>query len=321
MASQTLEQVRPLKFIRLDRIGVDDIVPNKQNPRDPIARKEVEDLRKSIEIMGGILVPLVVYERGDGKYVLLDGERRWRAAKELKFEKVPVNIIEKPSTDFDNLRTMFNIHLQRREWSTAARAIGLGRLLEMRKELTDNPQLLRDITGMSRTKIEEAKLLLKCPDDLVKRCLDGTLNEYYLILIARGLDSCFRAYPEIMQKYSWDETIRAFVKKIDQGWVRNVTASRALARIASKCVDHRADDLFVEVFQKLRDSPDFNFEDAETMVDSELGYKVEDLFRKTCEDFLTVLKSYQRSRRKKMPDNSRKLLDQILDTIRKMTRG
>jgi hypothetical protein len=121
-----------------------------------------------------------------------------------------------------------------------------------------------------------------------------------------------------MQKYSWDETVGAFVKKIDQGWVRNVTASRALTRIASKCIDHRADELFGQVFQRLHDSPEFTFEDAEVLVNNELGYKVEERFRKTCQDFLGVLKSYQRSHKNHPPEQVRILLDQILDAIKKL---
>ena len=316
--SQSLAQIQPVTFKDLKRIRVDQIVSNKLNPRDQIARKEVEDLKKSIQAVGGILVPLVVYERGDGKYVLLDGERRWRAAKELKLEEVPANILANPVNDFENLRTMFNIHLQRKDWSTAARAVALGRMMKMSDTLAMSPQQIKEILpGMTRTKFEEAKLLLRCPRDLIDRCLAGELNEYYLILIARGLDACFKAYPDLTSEYTWEDSVRNFVKKVDDGWVRNVISSRTLAIIASKCIDLRADSLFKKTFRKLNDVPSFTFEEAEVSVDAELGYRVEETFTKQCRDFLTTLKRYYKSHKKDVSAQTRDLLLSISSAIQR----
>ena len=64
-------------------IDVADIVPNKYNPREEKAFKNLDDIISSIEDMGGILVPILVYEKGPNKYIILDGERRWRASKYL----------------------------------------------------------------------------------------------------------------------------------------------------------------------------------------------------------------------------------------------
>jgi len=319
MSTQATRQLAPLQFKDLKYILVDEIVRNLQNPREPISREEVDDLRKSIEIVGGILVPLVVYQREDKKYVLLDGERRWRAAKQLGLEQVPANILEKPYSDFDNLRTMFNIHQQRKDWSTAARAIALGRMTKMRQGASLSDTQLMDITGMNKKKIEEAKLLLRCPSDLVARCLKGELDEYYLILLVRGLDRCFKAYPDMIQKYEMEETIRSFVRKLDEGWVQDTRASLVLSRIASKCLDLGKEALFKEVFQKLHDDPKFTYEDAEREVDSQLGFQVEERFKRNCRDFLLALRAYRSQKGKTIPKESQKLLQQIAKIIRRIT--
>ena len=94
---------------RLTYISPTDIEKNPQNPRLLFEPEPMMILRKSISEVG-ILVPLLVYQRAsDQKYIILDGERRWRCAIELDMKEVPVNIIPEPST-VQNILTMFNIH-------------------------------------------------------------------------------------------------------------------------------------------------------------------------------------------------------------------
>jgi len=108
-------------------IDVNDIEPNPNNPREKISRSEIADLVYSIRSVGGVLVPIVVYyDEKRKKYRLLDGERRWRASKELakqdeRFKKIPANIINKPLKGTEHLEVMINIHYKRKQWSTAAR--------------------------------------------------------------------------------------------------------------------------------------------------------------------------------------------------------
>lgn len=182
--------VQPLlNFRKIRKINVDDIEPNPYNPRERISRKEVTDIRDSIQEMGGILVPLVVYEK-NGKFVLLDGERRWRAAKELaktesKYQEAPANVVGGPLSKNDNFRTMFNIHMERKQWSTAAIAEAVGTLFKLNPKMTTKE--LSRITQAPPSAVREAITFLKMPEGLRKRCLEGDLDEYYLIFLARNL--------------------------------------------------------------------------------------------------------------------------------------
>jgi ParB family transcriptional regulator, chromosome partitioning protein len=94
----------------------DQIEINPENSREHFPPEELDKLAESIDDKG-ILVPLSVYKKpnAEDRYVLVDGERRWRCAKTLGLEEVPIIIIPKPDKT-ENLLTMFHIHLVRKAW-------------------------------------------------------------------------------------------------------------------------------------------------------------------------------------------------------------
>lgn len=73
--------MREIKVIELLNISVEDIVPNLEQPCVDFDPAEIENLAQSIE-EHGLIQPIVV-EQNNGHYVLIDGERRWRAVKSL----------------------------------------------------------------------------------------------------------------------------------------------------------------------------------------------------------------------------------------------
>ena len=148
----------------LFQIRVDEISPNPHNPRLIFDPNELDELKKSIAKVG-ILVPVTVYENTKRypktKYVLLDGERRWRCAKELGLETVPANIIDEPEDVTQNILFMFNIHHFRREWELFPTALKLEVII---KSLgTDQESALAEFTGVKRSTIRRCKMLLWYP--------------------------------------------------------------------------------------------------------------------------------------------------------------
>src|SRR5258708_12741740 len=77
----------------------------------------MNNLKENIRKVG-ILVPLTVYEKvkSPGKYVILDGQRRWICAQKVGLTKIPVNVVAEPSP-FQNIVTMFQIHKFRANWA------------------------------------------------------------------------------------------------------------------------------------------------------------------------------------------------------------
>jgi ParB/RepB/Spo0J family partition protein len=315
--------VQPLlNFRRIRKINVDDIEPNPYNPRERISRKEVTDIRESIQEMGGILVPLVVYER-NGKFVLLDGERRWRAAKELakndpKYQEVPANVVSGPLSKNDNFRTMFNIHMERKQWSTSAIAEAVGTLSKLNPKMTTKE--LSRITHAPPSAIREAITFLKMPEELRKRCLEGDLDEYYLIFLARNLTACYRAFPEIVAKYGWENLGRTFISKVDSGLIGRARDFNLISSMARKCINYDDKGLFAEVFERMVREKGFTPRDASRYVNIRLGYKVDDLFRSTCKDFLASLESYFETLQKggiQSPRQTQEILLEILKALEK----
>ncbi len=99
---------------------------NESNPRLDFNQKCLELLADSLDEQG-VLVPVTVYRKAgsDGtEFVLLDGERRWRAAREINAEVVPAWVVPQP-TGIDNVLRMFHIHMLRDEWGEMATAKAL----------------------------------------------------------------------------------------------------------------------------------------------------------------------------------------------------
>jgi ParB family chromosome partitioning protein len=92
---------------KLKDIPLDLIDPNPDNPRMYFRQEELDNLLVSIKKYG-VQVPISVYQDGD-RYIIIDGERRWRTSKKLNLKTIPAIVQPKPS-DLENLLMMFNIN-------------------------------------------------------------------------------------------------------------------------------------------------------------------------------------------------------------------
>lgn len=81
----------PAESTDVQRIRIENIVPNRYQPRHTFPQEELAELAASIK-ESGVLQPIVVRRKGDGIYELIAGERRWRASKEAGLESIPVVI-------------------------------------------------------------------------------------------------------------------------------------------------------------------------------------------------------------------------------------
>lgn len=148
----------------LQLIDVKDIAPNPFNPRLVFDQQDLDELKTSIQKVG-ILVPLTVYlntkNHPKEKYILLDGERRWRCAKEIPLTPIPANIIDEPEDVTQNILFMFNIHHFRKEWALFPTALKLEVVME--KLGTQQESVISQFTGVSRSMIRRCKTLLWFP--------------------------------------------------------------------------------------------------------------------------------------------------------------
>jgi ParB family chromosome partitioning protein len=164
---------------QLRRLSVDEIKPSTNNPRLLFDPPQLKELKKNIA-EHGVLVPITVYQpKGQQKFSILDGERRYKCVVDLTKEghygkdnkpiKLPANVVEPPSM-IAGLLYMFSIHNFRAEWELMPTALSLKIVMEELGE-QDNFALSK-LTGLSERQVERCKSLLTFPDRFQKLSLD-----------------------------------------------------------------------------------------------------------------------------------------------------
>jgi len=131
----------------LQNIAVEQLSSGKYQPRKDMSDLALEELSLSIKSQG-IIQPIVVRSIGEDKYEIIAGERRWRAAKLAKLEKVPCLIKNVPDEAAVAIALIENI--QREDLNAMEEAIALERLLT---EFDLTHQEVSIAVGKSRTTV------------------------------------------------------------------------------------------------------------------------------------------------------------------------
>ena len=166
-------------------VRISDIEPDKTQPRKIFEPEALSTLADSIS-RHGILQPIVVRRpegeepsEGEetvakilrGKYKIVAGERRWRAAKMAGLTEVPV--IVKSFTDKEAAAIMLVENLQREDLNPVEQATGLQRLMQ---EFDLNQEEAAQIVGISRPALSNALRLLSLPKDTLSLLEDGSIS-------------------------------------------------------------------------------------------------------------------------------------------------
>jgi len=110
---------------RIQKVATADVVPSKQQPRQHFDDVALKELANSIQ-QHGILQPLVVTQAADGKYRIIAGERRWRAAQLAKLSMLPV--IVRTLKELEELEIAIVENVQRVDLSPLEQALSIERL-------------------------------------------------------------------------------------------------------------------------------------------------------------------------------------------------
>lgn len=111
-----------------NKINIKYISPDPNQPRKFFDAEKLGKLKKSIEKYG-IINPLVVEKINDKEYLLVDGERRFKAAALAGLKEVPVNVIP-PQAEIDRLVRQFHIQEQQEGWNQIEKASVLSKMAE-----------------------------------------------------------------------------------------------------------------------------------------------------------------------------------------------
>jgi len=146
------------------------IEPNPNQPRQDFDEEELQNLADSIT-EHGIVQPLTVRETQPGRYQIIAGERRWRAARIAELQEVPVVIIEADDKKAMELALIEN--LQRQDLNPVEEALGYDSLIQ-EYGLTQDETAKR--VGKSRPAVANALRLLNLSPQVLQLVRSGVLS-------------------------------------------------------------------------------------------------------------------------------------------------
>ncbi len=149
--------------------GIEEIVPNRSQPRKHFDESKLQELADSIKEKG-VLEPLIV-RRVEGGYELIVGERRWRAAQKAGLKEVPVLV--KDIQGREALEVSLIENLQREDLNPIEEAEAFRRLTE---EFEISQGELATRVGKDRTTIANALRLLKLPTEVKNQLLQNRIT-------------------------------------------------------------------------------------------------------------------------------------------------
>ena len=140
---------------QLRQLPLDVIHPGRYQPRSVFNEEKLEELSNSIRAQG-VVQPIVVRPTGDGKYELIAGERRWRAAQLAGIDTIPSVIRDVPDEVTVAMSLIENI--QREDLNPLEEAMALRRLID---EFAMTHQEAADAVGRSRASVSNLLRLLE----------------------------------------------------------------------------------------------------------------------------------------------------------------
>ena len=150
-------------------LDIDLIDPNPEQPRTRFAPANLDELAQSIKV-NGVVQPIVVRAVA-GRFQIVAGERRWRAAQKAELRRIPAVIREVADDRLLELALIENI--QRQELNPIEEARAFRKLID---SIGLTQEQVAERVGKDRTVITTAIRLLRLPDDVLKLIEEGTLS-------------------------------------------------------------------------------------------------------------------------------------------------
>lgn len=150
-------------------LDIDLIEPSPTQPRSHFNENRLEELAQSIKA-NGIVQPLLV-RRNDGRYQLVAGERRWRAAQKAGLQKVPAVVRDIPDDKMLELALIENI--QRQELNAIEEAHAYKGLIET---LGLTQETVAQRVGRDRSFITNYLRLLRLPEEVQQMLVEEKLS-------------------------------------------------------------------------------------------------------------------------------------------------
>lgn len=252
-------------------IDIDMIVPNPTQPRTQFDEEALDELADSIRQLG-VIQPVTVKKGADGKYVIISGERRWRAAQRADLKRLPVYIRD---VDDENLHAMALVeNIQRQDLNAIEIALGMQRLID---ECHLTQDALSEKVGKKRSSVSNYLRLLKLPDEvqlalkeglismghakaiagapaahqlrLLKRCIKRGLSVRQVEELARLLAERPAQAAQPAEDEEYPESYSRLVEQLEKFFTQDISIKRSKnggGRIVIEFADDRDIETFVE---------------------------------------------------------------------------
>ena len=229
-------------------IDINRLSANPEQPRTRFENEALETLAASI-VEHGVLQPLLVSENGPGRFMILAGERRWRAAQKAGLERVPVVIREMVDGQL-GLELALVENLQRRDLTPLEEARAYEQL---RTDRGLSQAQIAERVGIDRSTVANALRLLRLPERIQNLIEDGRLSA--------GHGRALLAFAEETEMETWADRVASEGLSV-----------RVVERAAT---DARKQDTSPRRQTKPTQPKDPNIVSAENKLTLKLGSKVE----------------------------------------------
>uniref|UniRef100_UPI004029D23A ParB/RepB/Spo0J family partition protein n=1 Tax=Eubacterium sp. TaxID=142586 RepID=UPI004029D23A len=157
-------------MVATNTLPLNEIIPNKDQPRKTFDEGSIQELAQSIE-QHGVLQPLLVRPLAEGGYQLVAGERRWRACRIAGVKEVPV--VVKELTDTETMEIAIIENLQREDLNPIEEAEGLQALID---KCGFTQEEVATSVGKSRPAIANSLRLLRLPEEVRDMTKNGDIS-------------------------------------------------------------------------------------------------------------------------------------------------
>ena len=212
-------EVKAKPMTEMTEINISEIIPNPTQPRTDFDEEALEELAESIRQLG--LIQPITVKRSDEKYIIISGERRWRASQKTGLEVVPAYIREVDDTTLHAMALVENI--QREDLNAIEISLGMQRLVD---ECGLTQEALAERLGKKRSTVANYLRLLNLPDEVQFAIKGGIISMGHAKAIAGAegkkqtslLRKCVKKDLSVRQ-------MEAMVRAMAEGGVKSVATS------------------------------------------------------------------------------------------------
>ena len=162
-------EIKAKPMEEMAEIRLSDIIPNPTQPRTDFDEEALIELADSIRQLG-LIQPITVKREGD-KYIIISGERRWRASEQAGLTTIPAYIREVDDTTLHAMALVENI--QREDLNAIEISLGMQRLVE---ECGLTQEALAERLGKKRSTVANYLRLLNLPNEIQYAIKSGAIS-------------------------------------------------------------------------------------------------------------------------------------------------